>query len=98
MINEVNLLGLNLAKIARIKIMKIQLLCLLGRDSCEFVTIQLEFSQAREILETHMKLVHPVPDCRKLKCDKCDKDNDAKDIIEEIKISPVEVESKQFQK
>ena len=40
-----------------------QLPCLLGDDSCQFVTIQLEFSQAKEILEMHMKLVHPVPDC-----------------------------------
>ena len=63
--------------------MKIQLPCLLGGESCQFLTIQLEFSQAKEILEMHMKLVHPVPDCRKSKCDKCDRDNDSKDIIED---------------
>ena len=59
-----------------------QLPCLLGDDSCQYITIQLEFSQAKEILEMHMKLVHPVPDLRKFECD-CEKDNSTKDIIDD---------------
>ena len=60
-----------------------QLPCLLGDDSCQFTTIQLEFSQPKEILEMHMKLVHPVPVWRKFECDNCEKDNATKDIIED---------------
>ena len=60
-----------------------QLPCLLGDDSCQFVTIQLEFSQAKEILEMHMKLVHPVADWRKFECENCEKVNATKDIIED---------------
>ena len=60
-----------------------QLPCLLGDDSCQFVTIQLEFSQAKEILEMHMKLVHPVPDLRSFECNNCEKDNATKDILED---------------
>ena len=63
--------------------MKVQLPCLLGDDSCQFITIQLEFSQAKEIIEMHMKLVHPVPVWRKFECDNCEKDNATKDIIED---------------
>ena len=53
---------------------------LLGVDSCQFITIQLEFYQAKEIIEMHMKLVHPVPDLRKFECEK---DNATRDIIED---------------
>ena len=61
-----------------------QLPCLLGDDSCQFVTIQLEFLQAKEILEMHMKLVHPAPDLRRFQCDNCsEKDNSTKDIIDD---------------
>ena len=37
------------------KLMKLP--CLLGGDSCDYETIQLEFYQAKEILEMHMKFV-----------------------------------------
>ena len=62
-----NLLGLTM-------INKMKLPCLLGDDSCRFRTIQLEFSKAKEILEMHMKLVHPVPNIGTVKSDTCDRD------------------------
>ena len=65
-----------------------QLPCLLGDDSCQFTTIQLEFPQAKEILQMHMKLVHPVPDLRRFECVNCEKDYSTKDIIE-LKMKPV---------
>ena len=47
--------------------------CLLEEDNCRFQTIQLEFSQSKEILEMHMTLVHGRPEWRS-KCDSCDRD------------------------
>ena len=60
-----------------------QLKCLLEEDICRFQTQTLEFYQAKEILEMHMKLVHERPEQR-LKCD-CDRDTLVKDIIEDDK-------------
>ena len=59
-----------------------QLKCLLEEDVCRFQTQTLEFFQAKEILEMHMKLVHERPEQR-LKCDYCDKDTSVKHIIED---------------
>ena len=47
--------------------------CLLEEDNCRFQTIQLEFSQSKEILEMHMTLVHGRPKWRS-RCNSCDRD------------------------
>ena len=57
----------------------IKLPCLFGGDSCSYETIQLKFSQAKDILEMHMRLVHPV---MKIQCESCGKRTKPKDIIE----------------
>ena len=66
-----NLLGLTMRN-------RMKLPCLLGDDSCRFRTIQLEFSKAKEILEMHMKLVHPVTNIGKVKSETCDRDTNTK--------------------
>ena len=61
--------------------------CLLEEDCCRFKTIKLELSQAKEILEMHMKHVHGRPDSN-YRCDDCDRDtnfSDDKEIIEDDK-------------
>ena len=47
-------------------------------DSCRFRTTQLEISQAKEIQEMHMKLVHPVPNLGKVESETCDRDTNIK--------------------
>ena len=38
----------------------------------------MEISQAKEIQEMHMKLVHPVPNLGKVKSETCDRDTNTK--------------------
>ena len=57
----------------KLKMKLYNLPCLMEEDTCRFQTIQLEFCQAKELLEMHMVLVHGRPELRN-KCDSCDKD------------------------
>ena len=60
-----------------------QLSGLLEEDTCSYQTQQLEFWQAKEILEMHMRLVHPVTNHREDKSDTCDRDtNTSSDDLE----------------
>ena len=37
---------------------KVSLPCLLGDEECQFTTVELEFSQAKELVDGHMKYAH----------------------------------------
>ena len=84
-------LGLHL----REKMRLYSLQCLLEEDTCGYQTLQLEFHQARKLMEMHMMLDHGRLKLRD-KCDSCDRDTyviNVEDVIEDKEILKDEKEA-----